>query len=129
MSTDQKGVQITRWGDALACITICAYPLLGLDGGIPSGDELAGIYTANPDGGSDEAHPDGECSGTTPTTSAALMPNLLLGGPATTAAKGTGTHIGDGLPPIPAKLAAKIRRGEFVDMYELLPEFWTELKE
>jgi len=64
-----------------------------------------------------------------PTTSAALMPNLLLGGPATTTANGTGTHIGDGLPPIPSKLAAKIRRGEFIEMYELLPEIWAEPKE
>lgn len=35
------------------------------------------------------------------------MPNLLLGGPATTTAKGTDTHIGEGLPPIPSKLSAK----------------------
>lgn len=34
-----------------------------------------------------------------------------------------GVYIGDGRPPIPAKLAQKIRRWEFVDMGELLPEF------
>ena len=38
------------------------------------------------------------------------MPNFLWGSPATTVAKGTGTHIRDGYLPIPAK----IRRGEFV---------------
>ena len=36
-----------------------------------------------------------------------------------------GVYVGDGLPPVPAKLAAKIRRGEFVEMGELLPEFWS----
>ena len=30
--------------------------------------------------------------------------------------------MGDGLPPVPAE---KISNGEFVEMYELLPEFWT----
>ena len=39
----------------------------------------------------------------------ALMPNLLLGGPTTMTGRGTGTHIGVGLPPIPSKLAAKIQ--------------------
>ena len=33
--------------------------------------------------------------------------------------------MGEGLPPVPAKVAAKIRRGDFVDMAELLPEFWA----
>ena len=30
---------------------------------------------------------------------------------------------------LPAKLAAKIQRGEFTDMGELLPEFWSSLRE
>ena len=33
-----------------------------------------------------------------------------------------GTTIGDGLPPVPAKLVAKIVRGDFIAMHELLPE-------
>ena len=36
-----------------------------------------------------------------------------------------GAYVGDGMPPVPAKLAAKIRRWEFVEMGELLPEFWV----
>jgi len=36
-----------------------------------------------------------------------------------------GVYVGDGLPPVPSKLAAKIRRREFVEMGELLPEFWA----
>ena len=34
-----------------------------------------------------------------------------------------GVYVGDGRPPVPTKLAQKIRRWEFVDMGELLPEF------
>jgi len=36
-----------------------------------------------------------------------------------------GIYVGDGLPPVPSKLAAKISRREFVKMGELLPEFWA----
>ena len=36
----------------------------------------------------------------------------------------TGVYIGEGLPPVPQKLAERIRRWEFIDMAELLPEFW-----
>ena len=36
-----------------------------------------------------------------------------------------GVFMGDGLPPVSAKLADKIGKGEFVEMFELLPEFWT----
>ena len=40
-----------------------------------------------------------------------------------------GAYVGDGMPPVPAKLAAKIWRWEFVEMGELLPEFWAGPKE
>ena len=40
-----------------------------------------------------------------------------------------GVYIGDGLPPVPTKLAAKIRKGELVEMGELLPEFWSSHRE
>lgn len=116
-------------GDGLPGIIICTYPLPGLNGGIPPGDKLGGIGTANPKGGSDEANPNGEGSEIVPMTSATLMPNILLGGPATMSVKGTGTHIGDGLPPIASKLPAKIRQGGFIEMYVLLPEIWAEPKE
>ena len=36
-----------------------------------------------------------------------------------------GAYIGEGLPPVPAKLMRKIRAGEFIEMDELLPEVWT----
>ena len=40
-----------------------------------------------------------------------------------------GVYMGEGIPPVPAKLAAKISNGEHVDMGELLPEFWSVSKE
>ena len=36
-----------------------------------------------------------------------------------------GFHISEGLPPVPAKIAAKISNWEFVEMLELFPEFWS----
>ena len=38
------------------------------------------------------------------------------------------TFLGDGLPPIPAKLAERIWRWEYLDMSSLLPEFWPVQK-
>ena len=40
-----------------------------------------------------------------------------------------GICVGEGLPPVPEKLAARIRRGEFVEMCELLPEYWLAKEE
>ena len=39
----------------------------------------------------------------------------------------TGIYVGEGLLPVPAKLAEKITQWEFVEMAELLPEFWSSL--
>lgn len=33
-------------------------------------------------------------------------------------------YVGEGLPPVPPKLVVRIERGEFVEMCELIPEFW-----
>ena len=33
-----------------------------------------------------------------------------------------GVYVGEGLPPVPLKVARRIRAGEFIDMGELLPE-------
>ena len=41
----------------------------------------------------------------------------------------TGAYVGDGMPPVPEKLVNKIRRWEFMEMGELLPEFWVGPKE
>ena len=60
---------------------------------------------------------------------AAKLANLLPSANAELAPVSEGVYIGDGLPPAPTKLAAKIRKGEFVEMGELLPEFWSSHRE
>ena len=37
--------------------------------------------------------------------------------------------LGEGLPPVPAKLVEKIRRGNFIEMYELLPDLWLQVED
>lgn len=58
----------------------------------------------------------------------AAMLNLL---PSMGHLKGTslsaGIYVGEGLLPVPAKLAKKITQWEFVEMVELLHEFWSYL--
>ena len=36
-----------------------------------------------------------------------------------------GIYLGKGVSPVPEKLAMKIRKGEFLKMGELVPEFWS----
>ena len=60
---------------------------------------------------------------------AALMANLLPQANSGLASGCQGVYVGKGLPPVPIKLAAKIRQGEFVEMTELLPKFWSSQRE
>ena len=55
---------------------------------------------------------------------AAKLAKLLPLANAALSAGSGGVYVGDGLPPVPVKLAGKIRRGEFMEMGELLPKFW-----
>ena len=59
----------------------------------------------------------------------ALMANLLPQATTSLANVAHGVYVGEGMPPVPTKIASKIRRGEFVDMGELLPEFWVPPRE
>ena len=63
-----------------------------------------------------------------PATSAGLLSNMLPWAPPGSLAF-NGVYVGEGLPPIPRKLAHKIVRWEYVEMAELLPEFWSLSKE
>ena len=56
---------------------------------------------------------------------AAMMANLLPQATPGQANVSPGVYVGEGLPPVPMKIAVKIRRGEFIDMGELLPKFWA----
>ena len=40
-----------------------------------------------------------------------------------------GAYVGEGFPPAPAKLASKIRQGDFTEIGELLSEFWSAPRE
>ena len=90
----------------------CSIPL----GTMPPAAALAGLpsigATSAPDGSGGE------------TTTMVLSDLLTAGGPSGTV-PAAGAYVGDGMPPVPAKLAAKVRRWEFVEMGELLPEFWV----
>lgn len=55
----------------------------------------------------------------------ATMTNLLPLAHSSLRTASEGVYLGEGVPPVPDKLAAKIRKGEFVEMGELLPEFWS----
>ena len=55
----------------------------------------------------------------------AWVANLLPVGGSIEQGAVKGIYIGEGLPPVPQKLAERIRRWEYVEMAELLPELWT----
>ena len=96
--------------------------------GIPTGDSA----TPKPHqlGEASPSHKSGSLSATLaalvsdPETDALRSAETLMGSKsAGTPKPPSGVCMGDGLSPVPAKLVAKIRRGEFVEMGELLPEF------
>ena len=93
----------------------------GLDDHIPPADTLSQIQTADPATETEQGH-------VTPVP--ITGPRTHLGVTQTPSRQQAGPciHIGDGLPPVPAKLVAKICRHEFVEMHELLPEFWQDQK-
>ena len=94
-------------------------PPTGLDGGVPPASDLAAVNTFDREGG-----PGPQESNSASSSLAAPLPTQQK-----TPSAGQPTHIGEGLPPVPARLAAKILRREFVEMHELLPEFWQDQKE
>ena len=42
--------------------------------------------------------------------------------------KAQAAYVGEGLPPVPPKLMERIERGDFMEMCELIPEFWMAHK-
>ena len=96
----------------------------GLDTTVPTGVELAGVATVS--------------QGTVPDTAVGGMSGLdsgvcLLGGAdpglagmSSRSAHGAGVFMGEGLPPVPGRLVERIRRWEFIEMFELLPELLAD---
>ena len=97
---------------------------------MPSGEALArvpcigGGTTSSATGDTNPTHEGGPSLPSGASVSATLATLLPSSGPLS-----EGEYVGDGLPPVPAKVAAKIRRGEFVEMGELLPEFLASQRE
>ena len=54
--------------------------------------------------------------------------NLLPMAPCHLSLPWSGIHAGEGLPSVLSKLAEKIRGREFIEMSEMLPEFWTQAR-
>ena len=101
--------------------TVTSHAGLGM---LPSGDALAAIPRVDgrpPRGIGADIASDAPVS--------MVIGNLLPQANATLTLPSEGVYVGDGLPPVPPKLAKKIRRGDFVEMGELLPEFWSSWKE
>ncbi len=112
-------------------------------GRMPAAEALRGIPTVsggatavgqssapNSTGNSPPVVGSGAAASTTPTWGSLLGSIMAsgVGGTSSSAAPGAavGIHVGEGRPPVPRKLADKIWRWEFVDMAELLPEFWSQ---
>ncbi len=90
-------------------------------GGMPSGDALKGIPTVNPKA----------AEGRQPELSLAALWQNLLPDSSNFSKQDTkhGVYVEEALPPMPHKLADRICRWEYIDMSELLPEFWQKAEE
>ena len=51
------------------------------------------------------------------------MANLLPQANSGLSTGSQGVYVGEGLPPVPTKLTAKIKWGKFIEMAKLLTEF------
>ena len=106
----------------LPTVTAGAYgPPLPLVFGSGTGTSLVSSDTASSGAGTVVQH------STIAGASAGLL-NLLPISSSRVLTPSSGIYVGEGLPPVPPKLAAKIMRWEFVDMAEMLPEFWSNTK-
>ncbi len=105
-------------------LTVCPLPPSGLSDELPRGKEVEFInLIIPPDKGSDKGSDKG------PDKVALSVADWLKGiGNTDETAKAPAVQLGDGLPPIPAKMAAEILNGEFVEMADLFLEAWTARK-
>ena len=40
-----------------------------------------------------------------------------------------GTYVDDGLPPVPQRMVDRVHKGEYIEMGDMLPEFWVAPRE
>ncbi len=101
---------------------------------MPSAEELAGVATVPSGVGTSalSATGSGEMPQSLPLLEATA--GLLAGaegspdGDLAAGGRGAGMFMGEGLPPVPARLVDRIRRWEYIEMYELLPELLADHK-
>ena len=127
MHTGHARVQHTRVGGGpvfRSCPSSSDSFYVGLDGDTPHGSELDAVGLADLETGDRD-------SGSSSGRIASLLQDLspMEGTSSSSSTKGGGVYVGDSLPPIPPRIAAKVCRWEFVEMYELLPEFWVQKEE
>ena len=92
---------------------------------MPSGHLLGSIPRI--EGATSPTDPPGSARGDVPVS--ATMANLLPSASPALARPSGGVYMGEGISPVPARLAERICQGEYVDMGELLPEFWSGQKD
>ncbi len=109
-------------GDGVSCAGLGVMPGAHLLGSIPcmegSSSSARGVSTTVESG-----DPGKEVA------ASVTLANLLPSASSALTQSVEGVYMGEGVPPVPVKLAARIRRGEYIEMGELLPEFWQEVKE
>ena len=104
-------------------------------GAMPSLASLASLPTVNANPSTSASTLGGAVSLTlangnpTPIAASGLVNLLPLAGSGSSPQTAGGVYVGEGLPPVPRRLADKICRWEFVDMAEMLPEFWPQLRD
>ena len=92
-------------------------------GAMPPIESLLGIPTVSLAGTSPSSH----CVSTATTASMASAAMMSSVATSTVVSLSAGIYEGEGILPVPAKLVEKITLWEFVEMAELLPEFWSSL--
>ena len=97
-----------------------------LDWGPPTGAKLAGVLTA-PLGTVSTGVAGGVSSVDMAVGRLGDLETCRAGG-SSSAGQGAGVFMGEGLPPVPGWQVERIRKWEFLEMYDLLPELLTDQK-
>ena len=94
----------------------------GLHGPVPRGQSLAGIGLTEAGEQQDPQNITGPQDRAPPLNLGDLLPKTV---PGVSSNKNKGVLIGAGFPPIPASLAERILKWEYIEMAELVPYIWS----
>lgn len=101
---------------------------------MPSAEELSGVATVPPGAEGGAGATTGPSTGPSAAALVEVAEGLAAGGEGrfgsqiSQGSKGSGVFVGEGLPPVPARLVERIRQWEYVEMCELLPELLADQK-